>query len=77
MPQTILLVVAIAAVVSMVVLIARFKVNPFIAIFGSSLALALVAGMPPADVVKSFEAGVGGALPGHWRRAAEGLAQRN
>jgi GntP family gluconate:H+ symporter len=64
MPQTILLLVAIAAVVSMVVLIARFKVNPFIAIFGSSLALALVAGMPPADVVKSFEAGVGGAL-GH------------
>jgi gluconate:H+ symporter, GntP family len=64
MPQTILLLVAIAAVVSMVVLIARFKVNPFISIFGSSLALALVAGMPAADVVKSFEAGVGGAL-GH------------
>ena len=64
MPQSILLLVAIAAVVSMVVLIARFKVNPFIAIFGSSLALALVAGMPAGDVVKSFEAGVGGAL-GH------------
>jgi gluconate:H+ symporter, GntP family len=64
MPQTILLLVAVAAVVCMVVLIARFKVNPFISIFGSSLALALVAGMPASDVVKSFEAGVGGAL-GH------------
>src|SRR3984957_16449721 len=64
MPQTILLLLAIAAVVSMVVLIARFKVNPFISIFGSSLALALAAGMPASDVVKSFETGVGGAL-GH------------
>jgi gluconate:H+ symporter, GntP family len=64
MPQTILLVLAIAAVVSMVVLIARYKVNPFIAIFGSSLVLALAAGMPASDVVKSFETGVGGAL-GH------------
>ena len=52
MPQTILLLLAIAAVVSMVVLIARFKVNPFIAIFGSSLALALTAGMP-AGVIAS------------------------
>jgi gluconate:H+ symporter, GntP family len=64
MSQALLLFLAIAAVVCMVALIARFKVNPFIAIFGSSLALALASGMPPSDVVKSFETGVGGAL-GH------------
>jgi GntP family gluconate:H+ symporter len=59
-----LLISAVIAVVAMVVLIARYKINPFIVIFGVSLILALAVGMPAANVVKSFETGVGGTL-GH------------
>jgi GntP family gluconate:H+ symporter len=55
---------AIVAVVALIILIARFKLNPFIVIFVISLAMALVAGMPADKVVKSFETGVGNAL-GH------------
>lgn len=52
------------SVILLVVLIARFKINPFIVIFTVSLGLALATGMPAKDVVKAFEAGVGGTL-GH------------
>lgn len=38
---------AVCAIVSVVVLIARFRINPFIVLFAVSLALALCAGMPP------------------------------
>jgi len=55
---------AIVAIVALIVLIARFKLNPFIVLFSVSLVLALAAGMPPTDVVRSFETGMGGAL-GH------------
>jgi GntP family gluconate:H+ symporter len=55
---------AIFAVLALIILIARFKLNPFIVIFVISLGLALVAGMPATAVVKSFETGVGNAL-GH------------
>jgi gluconate:H+ symporter, GntP family len=59
-----LLASALAAVISLIILIAHFKVNPFIVLFSVSLALALVTGMPFKAVVKSFETGVGGIL-GH------------
>ena len=55
---------AVLAIVALIVLIARFKLNPFIVLFTVSLALALAAGMPPTDVVRSFETGMGNAL-GH------------
>jgi GntP family gluconate:H+ symporter len=55
---------AVVAVVALILLIARFKLNPFIVIFVVSLAVALIAGMPATAVVKSFETGVGNAL-GH------------
>ncbi|HTI02665.1 MAG TPA: gluconate:H+ symporter [Acidisoma sp.] len=55
---------AVVAVLALIILIARFKLNPFIVIFVVSLALALAAGMPPGKVVKSFETGVGNSL-GH------------
>jgi GntP family gluconate:H+ symporter len=55
---------AIVAVLALIILITRFKLNPFIVIFVISLAVALIAGMPPMNVVKSFETGVGNAL-GH------------
>jgi GntP family gluconate:H+ symporter len=59
-----LLISAVASIVLLIVLIARYKINPFIVIFSVSLALAIVVGMPVNTVVKSFEAGVGNTL-GH------------
>lgn len=59
-----LLVSALVAVVCLVLLIAVYKLNPFITLFLTSLGLAVVAGMPLATVVHSFEAGVGATL-GH------------
>src|SRR5882672_336007 len=59
-----LLISALLAVVVLVVLIARFKINPFITLFGISLALAAITGMPLPGIVKSFETGVGNTL-GH------------
>src|SRR5688500_4168460 len=56
-----LLLYALAAVGTLVVLIARFKVHPFIALIGVSLAMGAVAGMPPAAAVKAFQDGGGGA----------------
>jgi GntP family gluconate:H+ symporter len=57
-PNTQLLLLASAAVVVLVVLIARFKVHPFIALITVSLALGIVAGMPLGGVVKAFQDGV-------------------
>jgi GntP family gluconate:H+ symporter len=57
-----LLLFAFGAVVALIVLIARFKVHPFIALISVSLAMGLAAGMPPAAAVKSFQDGVGNAL---------------
>ena len=59
-----LLASALAAVIGLILLIAVFKLNPFIALFLASLSLAVVAGMPLPTVIHSFEAGVGGTL-GH------------
>ncbi len=55
---------AIVAVLALIILIARYKLNPFIVIFVISLAVPLLTGMPASNVVKSFETGVGNAL-GH------------
>ena len=52
------------SVIVLVLLIAVFKLNPFITLFLTALSLAVVAGMPASGIVKSFETGVGGAL-GH------------
>ena len=59
-----LLVSALFAVIALILLIAWAKLNPFVVIFVVSLALAVVTGMPLPNVVKSFEAGLGGTL-GH------------
>ena len=59
-----LLVSAFVSVVGLIVLIAVFKLNPFITLFLTSLSLAVVTGMPVSTIVHSFEAGVGGTL-GH------------
>jgi GntP family gluconate:H+ symporter len=59
-----LLAAALVAVIGLVVLIAVFKLNPFITLLVASLALAAVVGMPLQTVIHSFEAGLGGTL-GH------------
>ena len=59
-----LLVYAIVAVFVLVILIARFKLNPFITLIVVSLALGAAIGMPMSTIVRSFETGVGNTL-GH------------
>jgi len=59
-----LLASAFCAVVGLILLITAFKLNPFLTLFLTSLALAVVTGMPVATVVHSFEAGMGATL-GH------------
>jgi GntP family gluconate:H+ symporter len=59
-----LLISALVAVVGLIVLIAVFKLNPFITLFVASLFLAVMTGMQLSTVVHSFEAGVGATL-GH------------
>ena len=60
--NTQLLLYALAAVIALILLIARFKLHPFIALIAVSLALGAVAGMPLLSVVKAFSDGVGAVL---------------
>jgi gluconate:H+ symporter, GntP family len=57
-----LLLFAFAAVVALILLIAHFKVHPFIALVTVSIAMGVAAGMPPGASVKAFQDGVGNAL---------------
>jgi GntP family gluconate:H+ symporter len=57
-----LLLAALASVIALVILIARLKLNSFIALMAVSVELGLATGMPPQNVVKSFETGLGGTL---------------
>jgi GntP family gluconate:H+ symporter len=59
-----LLIYALVAVIALIVLIAKFKMNPFIVLIVVSLILGLAVGMPMGAIVKSFETGVGNTL-GH------------
>src|SRR5262245_60482009 len=61
-PTTRLLLYAAGAVLALIVLIARFKLHPFIALITVSFALGLTAGMSLVTVVKSLQDGVGGVL---------------
>jgi GntP family gluconate:H+ symporter len=61
-PNTLLLLYALGAVVALIVLIARFKLHPFVVLIVVSLAMGLAAGMPLGGVVKAFQDGVGGVL---------------
>jgi GntP family gluconate:H+ symporter len=60
--DTRLLLFAFGAVVALIVLIARFKLHPFVALISVSLAMGIAAGMAPAAAVKAFQDGVGNAL---------------
>jgi GntP family gluconate:H+ symporter len=57
-----LLLYALLAVITLIVLIARFKLHPFVALVSVSLAMGIASGMTPAVAVKSFQDGVGNVL---------------
>jgi len=59
---TALLSLAMAAVIALILLIARFKLHPFIALVVVSLAMGLAARMSPLQAVKAFQDGVGNTL---------------
>ena len=61
-PNTRLLLYGLAAVLALIVLIARFKLHPFVALIVVSLGIGAAAGMPLGSVVKAFMDGVGGVL---------------
>jgi GntP family gluconate:H+ symporter len=59
-----LLIAALASVAGLILLITVVRLNPFISLFLASLFLAVVAGMPTHNIIRSFEAGFGGTI-GH------------
>jgi len=59
-----LLIFALLSVVGLVVLIARFRMNAFVALVLASLAMGLTAGMALSDVATAFQNGVGKILGG-------------
>src|SRR2546430_6029117 len=61
-PNTRLLFYALGAVVALIVLIARFKLHPFVVLIAVSLGMGTAAGMPLGGVVRAFQDGVGGVL---------------
>ena len=60
--DTRLLLYALAAVIALIVLIARYKLHPFVALISVSLGLGVAAGMPLGAAVKAFQDGVGSTL---------------
>ena len=61
---TYLLIHALLSIIALVLLIARYRLNPFIVITLVSIGLALTTGMPAQDIMVAYEAGVGRTL-GH------------
>ena len=61
-PDARLLMYALVAVVALIVLIARLKLHPFVALIVVSLAMGVAAGMPLGAAVKAFQDGVGNVL---------------
>ncbi|MBN8802004.1 MAG: permease DsdX [Lysobacteraceae bacterium SCN 69-123] len=59
-----LLIYAVLAIVALIVLIARYRLNPFISVTLVSVGLALLAGMPAPEILPAYEQGVGKTL-GH------------
>jgi GntP family gluconate:H+ symporter len=60
--NALLLLYALGAVIALIVLIAQFKLHPFIVLIAVSLGMGAAAGMPLGSVVRAFQDGVGGVL---------------
>lgn len=63
-PGNLLLLNALLSILALIVLIARFRLNPFISVTLVSVGLALLAGMPAPEILPAYEQGVGKTL-GH------------
>lgn len=61
-PNPMLLLYALLAVVALVVLIAKFRLHPFVVLIAVSLGMGVAAGMPLSTIVKAFQDGVGTSL---------------
>ena len=72
---TLLLLYAAIAICALIVLIARYRLNPFITLTLVSLGLALAAGMPAGDIVAAYEQGVGRTLMGAFAKQLRGEAE--
>ena len=59
-----LLIYAVLAIVALIVLLARYRLNPFLSVTLVSVGLALLAGMPAPEILPAYEQGVGKTL-GH------------
>jgi len=59
-----LLILAAASIIGLILLIARFRCNAFVALILASLSVGIGSGMPLGDVVASFDGGVGKTLGG-------------
>ncbi|WP_433944829.1 GntP family permease [Paenibacillus sp. SN-8-1] len=57
-----LLIWTLIAIVFLIVLISKYKWNPFVTLLISALMLGLLAGMKPEEVIKSLTGGLGGTL---------------
>src|SRR4051812_48881151 len=64
MSPTLLLIIAGVGVALLLLLVLKFKFHPFVALMSVSILVALVAGIPPKDLVSTIEAGMGSVL-GH------------
>jgi gluconate:H+ symporter, GntP family len=62
MSDTRLLLFALVAVITLIALITRFRVHPFVALVAVSLGMGAAAGLPAEGIIKAFQDGVGGAL---------------
>src|SRR5437868_11032029 len=60
--QNLLILSAVGAVILLILLIARWKLNSFLALIIASLAAGLCAGMHLPDIAKAFSDGVGAVL---------------
>lgn len=57
-----LLLYAVISIVGLIVLIAKFKMNPFVALIVGAVFMGLIAGMPLSGIVKAYQDGVASVL---------------
>jgi gluconate:H+ symporter, GntP family len=61
-PDALRVIATLFAIVLLIVLIARFKVHPFVSLIIASICLGLLGGLKPDEVMKNFEKGFGDVL---------------
>ncbi|OMF16951.1 permease DsdX [Paenibacillus amylolyticus] len=57
-----LLLYALISILGLILLIAKFKMNPFVALIVGAIFMGLISGMPFTDIVKSYQEGVASVL---------------